>query len=268
MTDLEDHLPGDDEPVIAVTDEALEVEAPVEDEPGEAAPVTGQRPDDVPEKFWDAEQGQLRTDALLKSYVELERKLGQMISLPADSCKPHGDERFRRLLGIPEAAEDYRIEAPHELLPADPEINQRLHAAGFSEHQAQLVYDLAAEHVVPMIQETLDRSAAERAAERLQAHFGSPDAWRNTARQLKSWGEAHLEPEVMNVLASNVEGILAMHQMMQSREPEIGGTGRETGAPVAAGDLAQMMKDPRYWRERDPTFIARVTDGFKQLYSD
>jgi hypothetical protein len=37
-----------------------------------AAPVTaGIRPAEVPEKFWDAERGELRVDALLKSYREL-----------------------------------------------------------------------------------------------------------------------------------------------------------------------------------------------------
>ncbi len=32
-----------------------------------------QRPDDIPEKFWDAEKGAVNTEALLKSYVELEK---------------------------------------------------------------------------------------------------------------------------------------------------------------------------------------------------
>jgi hypothetical protein len=27
-----------------------------------------------------------------------------------------------------------------------------------------------------------------------------------------------------------------------------------------------MMRDPRYWRERDPSFIAQVTEGFQRLY--
>ena len=31
-------------------------------------------------------------------------------------------------------------------------------------------------------------------------------------------------------------------------------------------DLVQMMRDPRYWRERDPEFVRRVTDGFSALY--
>lgn len=35
------------------------------------------RPEGIPEKFWDAEKGTVNTDALLKSYTELESKLGK-----------------------------------------------------------------------------------------------------------------------------------------------------------------------------------------------
>lgn len=38
---------------------------------------TAQRPDTIPEKFWDADKGTVNTDALLKSYTELESKLGK-----------------------------------------------------------------------------------------------------------------------------------------------------------------------------------------------
>ncbi len=37
------------------------------------APATPQRPADVPEKFWNAEKGEVNTAALLKSYGDLER---------------------------------------------------------------------------------------------------------------------------------------------------------------------------------------------------
>lgn len=30
--------------------------------------------------------------------------------------------------------------------------------------------------------------------------------------------------------------------------------------------LSQMMRDPRYWRDRDPELVARVTEGFQRLY--
>ena len=29
-----------------------------------------------------------------------------------------------------------------------------------------------------------------------------------------------------------------------------------------------MMRDPRYWRDRNPEFVARVTDGFRRLFPD
>jgi hypothetical protein len=30
-------------------------------------------------------------------------------------------------------------------------------------------------------------------------------------------------------------------------------------------ELRQMMRDPRYWRAREPEFVKRVTDGFRAL---
>lgn len=30
--------------------------------------------------------------------------------------------------------------------------------------------------------------------------------------------------------------------------------------------LRKMMRDPRYWRERDPETVRKVTKGFKNLY--
>jgi hypothetical protein len=29
--------------------------------------------------------------------------------------------------------------------------------------------------------------------------------------------------------------------------------------------LRKMMRDPRYWRSREPDFVKRVTDGFRRL---
>ena len=93
---------------------------------GEPAEAPAGRPASVPEKFWDREAGAIRTDALLKSYVELERKLGSMVPLPADDDQ-EGRERLQRLLGVPANAADYQIEARDELLEPTPEINARLH---------------------------------------------------------------------------------------------------------------------------------------------
>jgi hypothetical protein len=54
-----------------------------------AAPTKAQRPDNVPEKFWDAEKGVVNTEALLKSYGELERaKSKPGLADPSQTTKP------------------------------------------------------------------------------------------------------------------------------------------------------------------------------------
>jgi len=55
--------------------------------------------------------------------------------------------------------------------------------------------------------------------------------------------------------------------MMQSREPAM----VRNGAAASRADtdeLKTMMRDPRYWRDRDPAFVRQVTDGFSRLYPE
>src|SRR3954470_7960105 len=94
-----------------------------------------------------------------------------------------------RLLGVPDAPDGYCIDCGHGLFDADPVLNHKLHAAGFTPEQAQLVYDLAAERLVPMIQQIAFEFEAEREVARLINHFGGEDAWRETSRQLLVWGK-------------------------------------------------------------------------------
>ncbi|MCS7267597.1 MAG: hypothetical protein N2038_10390 [Geminicoccaceae bacterium] len=237
-------------------------------DPTEAASPSNGPPPGVPEKFWDPEAGAIRVEALLRSYLELERKLGRSLPLPQGPEDREARDRLLAALGRPEKPEEYEIRAVEGLIEPDPEINRRLHAAGFTQEQVQLVYDLALERLVPLVRELASEAAFLRERERLEAHFGGPERWREVARELKTWGEAHLEPEVFAALASSYRGVLALHRMMAGTEPRIsgGGEGRETRLDEKA--LDQMIRDPRYWRDRDPEFVARVTEGFKALYGD
>jgi hypothetical protein len=224
-----------------------------------------ERPAGVPEKFWDREAGAIRTDALLKSYVELERKLGSMVPLPSDD-DPEGRARLRRALGVPAAADEYRIEVRDELLQPTPELNTRLHEAGFTQEQAQLVYDLAAERLLPLLDDVVGELHASRDAERLARHFGGDAAWQNMAHQIKTWGQANLAEEVYRTLAASHDGVLAMHQMMQAREPAVLQDADGPRGELDEAGLTRLMRDPRYWRDRDPAIVAQVTAGFQRLY--
>jgi hypothetical protein len=228
-----------------------------------AEPAQTERPADVPEKFWDAASGTVRTDALVKSYLELERKLGS----GRRDAEPTAAEVLPPDAALPPPAEEWTIASPHPLIEADGELNEKLRAAGFSQTQAQLVYDLAAQRLLPVIRDALGEIESQQQLERLQRHFGGAEAWSQTARQLKSWAATHLDPGVQDTLAASYEGVLAMHQMMRANEPELMADGSRTPEPTEAA-LVEMVRDPRYWRQRDPEFIARVTAGFKRLYAD
>lgn len=231
-----------------------------------AAPKKGARPDDVPEKFWDEEASAIRVEALLKSYRELEKRLSQRIAPPGEDAPEEERIRFRRAIGVPDGPEGYRIEPKHELCCADADINRRLHDAGFSEAQAQLVYDLAAERLLPLIAEAASQFEAERQVERLREHFGGEDRFRRIAAQITAWGRSNLPAPVMEALSTTAEGVIALHRMMEGKEP---GLARRAEAPSVADEteLRAMMRDPRYWRTREPEFVRRVTDGFRRLVS-
>lgn len=222
------------------------------------------RPEDVPEKFWDPGAGQVRLDALLKSYRELEKRLSQRLAPPPADAPAEEVLRFRRAIGVPDGPDGYDISAPHELCCADAGVNQRLHEAGFTQGQAQLVYDLAAERLLPLIAEAASQFEAERQLQKLREHFGGEDRFRRVAGQVAAWGRSNLPAPVMEALSSTAEGVLALHRMMEGKEPGLAPRGEAPAASDEA-ELRAMMRDPRYWRTREPDFVRRVTDGFRRL---
>jgi hypothetical protein len=119
-----------------------------------------------------------------------------------------------------------------------------------------------------LLADALGEVSAHEQLLRLQTHFGGAGAWSQIARQLRSWGTAHLPPEAYEALASSHDGVLTLHRLMQAAEPELlTADGGPADAPDEAA-LSEMVRDPRYWRRRDPDFVARVTAGFRRLFAD
>lgn len=226
-------------------------------------PAGGDLP--VPAKFRDPQTGEIRVRALLKSYLELERKMARMIEVPGPDADSDAQAHFRRALGVPERAEDYPIRPPHEMIQPDGEVNQRLLEAGFTPAQAQLVYDLAAERMLPAIETMTAEFEAEQQLDRLVEHFGGEEAWREVAGQLATWGRKTLPPEVFQALSTTAEGVLAMHRMMAAGEPGLVKDATPAASP-SEEELRRLMADPRYWRDRDPAVTRQVSDGFRRLY--
>lgn len=225
--------------------------------------TSSSKPAGLPDKFWDETKQEVRVDALVASYTALEKKLSQMLPLPNSD-----DERKRlyKAIGVPDTADEYQVSVPNDLFEIDPTLNQRLHAKGFTADQVQEVYNLAAEKMVPLILDMAAEFQADREIERLVHEFGGVDRWKEISRQLLAYGKKSLPPQVLDGMACSYEGVMALYKMMKSDEPGLKLKAKE-GEGAEESDLVSMMKNPKYWREKDPAYIAKVTAGFEKLYS-
>lgn len=205
----------------------------------------GAKPDFLPDAFWDAETGEVRLRDLAEAFSALEARAG----------------------AVPPGPEGYAIAERHPLLASDPELNALLHAAGFTTDQAQLVYDLAADRVLPMIEGLAAEFEADRQLVRLVDHFGGEEAWAEVSRQILAWGRASLPAEVLNALATTYEGVIALHGMMGGGGgPALGTAAGTAEPPLDEEGVKALMRDPRYWRDRDPSLVRRVGQAFERLY--
>jgi len=202
----------------------------------------------IPDKFKDPQSGELNVDALLASYQELEKRLSKTPS-------------------IPKTPDEYSIDCSHHgLFDIDTDLNARLHAKGFTNEQVQTVYDLAAEKMVPLIIQMAADYQADSEIERLEAHFGGAEQWQEVARQILAYGQKSLPVDVLDALAGSYEGVLALYRMMKGQEPATIKTTQNNASQQSLLDLQAMMRDPKYWRDQDPSFVSKVTQGFEKIY--
>ena len=227
-----------------------------------AQPVVTGKPAGLPDKFWDNTSNTVRMDDLVKSYCALEKKMSSGFAMPEDAA---GKTQVLRALGVPETADAYQVNVKDNLLQVDPAVNQRLHAKNFTPEQVQEVYDLASERLVPMILDIAAEFQADREIERLVEAFGGPEQWREVSRQLLAFGRKNLPPAVLEGLSGSYDGVMALHRMMKGDGPQMLDGAKAAGAASEA-ELQSLMRDPKYWRDKDPATIAKVTDGFKRIY--
>jgi len=201
----------------------------------------------IPDKFKDPETGELKVESLLTSYSELERKMSKTPTPP-------------------KSPDEYCINCDHGYFGVDNDMNKKLHEKGFTNEQVQVVYDLAAEKMVPLVFQIAADYNAEREVEKLVKHFGGAEKWAEVSRQLLAFGQKSLPADVLETLSSSFEGVLALYKMMKGDEPDISRTGQSSGLNQDELDIQSMMRDPKYWRDQDPSFVAKVTDGFQKLY--
>lgn len=202
----------------------------------------------LPRKFWDEQAKSPRLEAMAQSYREMERKIGAGLHKQ-----------------VPNRHDDYCVECKSDLFTSNPLVNERMHKAGFSNEQVQLVYDLAHEALEPLVAEIFAMVHAQQQVDRLCEHFGGEERWQETARQLNAWGSQKFGERAMETMGSNYEGIMTLYDMMTKGEPGLGRF-EASGGLNSEADIRKLMRDPKYWRDRDPATVERVREGFRRLY--
>ena len=217
--------------------------------------------ENIPEKFLNKD-GSLNSDALLKSYNELEKKIGTMVSVPDANSDENVQRRFFRAIGVPETSDDY----PHNELFDDENVREEFHKIGLTNHQVEKIYNIAQEYLSPVLSEIFSVQQESNAMSELKKFFGSDEKMHDALIAIQSFGERFLPTDAFNELCATPQGIQGLYKMMQSMEPNVETDSGDT-KNLTDDDLRRMMNDPKYWRDHDAEYVRKIENGFKKLYS-
>ena len=216
----------------------------------------------IPEKFQNPD-GTVNVDALLKSYSELEKKIGSMVSVPNNNTDKTAREKFNRAIGVPEKATDY----PSNSLFDDESVKQKFHDMGLTSNQVEQIYSVAEEFLSPVLTELFSTKNETNEILKLEKFFGNKEKMNDALVAINTFGENFLPHDAFESLCSSAQGIQGVYKMMQSIEPHVE-TDVSTQENLTDEDLRRMMRDPKYWRDSDPEYVRKIENGFKKLYSE
>ena len=215
----------------------------------------------IPEKFLN-ENGELNTDALVKSYCELEKKIGGMISVPNENSDDDVKQKFNHAIGVPDSANDY----PKNNLFDDESVREKFHQIGLTAKQVEQIYNIAEEFLQPTLSNLFQLQIETNAMNELKNFFGSEQKMKDAMKEINAFGEKFLPKDAFDELCSTPQGIQGVYKMMQSMEPEVL-TDESVNENLSDDDLRKMMQDPKYWRDHDSEYVRKIENGFRKLYS-
>lgn len=215
----------------------------------------------IPEKFLN-EDGTLNTESLLKSYSELEKKMGTMVKVPTEDSDETVRIKFNKAIGVPEDESEY----PTNEMFDDESVRKKFHEIGLTKTQVEKIYAIAEEYLSPILSELFSMENETSAIAELKKFFGDEEKMKEALRAVKDFGEKYLPSDAFESLCSTPQGIQSVYKMMQSMEPKVY-TDKNSSENLSDNDLRRMMRDPKYWRDQDPEYVRKIENGFKKLYS-
>ena len=217
--------------------------------------------DNIPEKFLNTD-GTVNTSALIKSYTELEKKMGTMVTVPTAQSDASVQEKFNRAIGVPLSPSEY----PTHDLYDDENLREKFFQIGLTSTQVEKIYDIANEFLSPIISDLFSVRDETNAINELKNFFGGTEKMNEALNAINAFGQRFLPRDAFETMCATPQGIQGIYRMMQSMEPDVKTDTNET-KNLSDSDLRRMMRDPKYWRDGDTEYIRKIENGFKKLYS-
>lgn len=229
--------------------------ASVESMVAESSEAT-QRPDNVPEKFWDAEAGSVRTDDVLKSYTALEGRFGSFTGAEKEYAAAFSDELVEA--GISLDSEDPMIEPAIEFAK-EMEMNQE----GFSKMVNLYGMVELAKHNAQKEADAADIASLGDNAER-------------RINNMSQWANKNMPGDLVEGfkdMAVSADAIKAMEQMIsmtRSAPVEASGAAPSPGITSAEVHKMQFEKDEHGNRRiaTDPSFKAEYEKKRNMVFGE
>ncbi len=255
-----------------------------------------QRPDNVPEKFWDAEKGAVNTDALLKGYSELSTKLGEDSNQNAasnnqmgikvegqegnqqnagnesdqnqgDDSRQKSDQNQQDQQSQQQNQDGQQQQAPQEFAKYAEEYARAGELSEESYKELQEKNGLSKEFVDNYI--NLQNQQQQQQLTALYESVGGEENYRKmtawaeknfTAREIVAFDQ-QVESNDPNVVKLAVTALAAAYQKANGSSPNLigGDTSRTSiGRFENSSQVISAMQDPRY--RADPAYRREVED--------
>lgn len=238
---------------------------------GGEAPPAAERPEYVPEKFWDPESGKIREEQVFKSYGELERNFRARDEEMRGKISSELEQE--RLSARPEKPTDYEVMLPQDYVEMGIDIAADDPLVAFWQEQAH-EFGLSPAQFNAALTRYVDTSLKSMPdAQAEMAKLG--DTGKVRAEAVGRWASRTFqagELEAIQNIATTADGVTALEKLMEMSQNGSGPPDAMTGTTqtnqITQDELNSMMDDPRYAdpMKRDSAYVKRVEAGFEKLY--
>ena len=224
---------------------------------------TVEKPEYVPDKFWNKDLNEINVEELSSSYNSLEKKLGARTDELSKQVREDIEKEKRS-----KVPENYEIAKPELEEGVDVDINADMPLLQWWQKTAKdngLTQEQFNEGINAFVNNEV---SALPSVDEEKKSLGDNATARIEAAEL--WSKKNLSTdayETMSKIASSANGVKLIEEIMKlNKDAPIPTTETAIEAAPSLSDLRSMMKDKRYWLDKDPAYIDKVSTLYEKYY--